>query len=133
MKELKPYMIEAVYKWIVNSGEVPYVQVLIDERCQVPMEYAKKAPVGKDHFVEVIVLNISMNSCKNLILNPEGDALTFGATFGGRHLDVIIPFACIVKMWPRDNRGVSIDMDYEPIKEVQAPPEKKTPTLSVVK
>lgn len=139
MLEMKPYLLNAVYRFIADKGEIPFMTVVADERCTLPMEFAKDVRLPNDDIVKAITLNLSMNATKNLSIPEDGHYLTFGATFGGRHMDVVVPYDCILHMYPKGKIDQGIGFEYIEPEDSQIPtepeskPETKKPTLSVVK
>ncbi len=81
----RPYLLRALYDWIIDSDEVPYV--LVDATVpgvEVPSEHVKDGQ---------IVLNIGPNAVRDLQL---GDEMVFcNGRFGGRACDLVLPMASI--------------------------------------
>ena len=94
MKPRRPYLLRALYEWIVDSDDVPYV--LVDasvEGVQVPAEHVED---GK------IVLNLAPNAVKNLVL--EQDYVMCSSRFGGREFELYLPMPSINAIYGRDTR-----------------------------
>jgi stringent starvation protein B len=73
MTPSRPYLIRAMYDWIVDNGLTPYIVVdATMEGVQVPVEYVED---GR------IVLNVSPQACRGLHL--ENDRVVFSARFSG--------------------------------------------------
>ena len=66
MKPSRPYIMRALYEWIVDNGCTPYI--LVDasgEDVVVPQQYVKD---------DQIVLNISPGAVIDLVISNEGAA-----------------------------------------------------------
>lgn len=73
MTSNKPYLIRAMYDWIVDNDLTPYLLVNAEyPRVEVPQEYVNG---GR------IILNISPKSCRGLHL--ENDRIVFTTRFSG--------------------------------------------------
>ena len=89
----KPYLIRAIYEWIVDNNQTPYIAVDTSiDGVMVPKEYIEN---------ERIVLNISPTSTSNLIINKT--ALEFKARFNGIIHSVYIPVAAVVVIYSKEN------------------------------
>ncbi|MBU2887632.1 ClpXP protease specificity-enhancing factor [Gilvimarinus agarilyticus] len=130
MSSRRPYMLRALYEWIVDNSCTPYV--LVNAKAtgvEVPLEH-----VNKDG---QIVLNISPTSVVDLDLGLE--SVSFSARFGGVPRDLFIPIYAVLGIYAREN-GQGIVFEAEP--EPPTPPEPtqpegdsdaKRPSLRVVK
>lgn len=136
MTSSRPYMIRALYDWIVDNGCTPYL--LVDAHApdvQVPQQY-----VNKDG---QIVLNIAPTAVVELAI--ENAAVSFNARFGGIPTDIYVPCSGVLGIYARENgQGMifepEIDLEPEPPKPpkprvVTSKPkaEPKRPSLKVVK
>jgi stringent starvation protein B len=93
VKPRRPYFLRALYDWIVDSGETPYV--LVDATVagvQVPSEYVED---GK------IVLNMSPDAVRDLDLDT--DYVSCSSRFGGKHFPVHLPMASIQAIYCKAN------------------------------
>ena len=102
MTPSKPYVIRAIYDWIVDNNCTPHV--LIDAACDgvvVPADYVTD---------EQIVLNISPTAVVGLHLG--NDAISFSGRFGGVPLDVELPMESVLSIYARENgQGMVFDDD----------------------
>jgi stringent starvation protein B len=92
-KAKRPYLLRAIYDWIVDSGLTPYV--LVDasaEGVTVPSEHVKD---GK------IVLNVGPTAVGSFSLND--DALACDCRFGGRSFAVFLPMPAILAIYARES------------------------------
>lgn len=93
MTSSKPYLIRALYDWIVDNGCTPHLVVEVrDERVQVPTQYVKDG---------AIVLNIAPGAVRDLVLG--NDYISFHARFGGVAQDVLFPVGAARMIYAREN------------------------------
>ena len=124
MTSLKPYLIRAIYDWIVNNQLTPHLLVNADnDDAVLPMSFIED---GK------IVLNIRPEAVQDLSLGNEN--IHFNARFGGKPLHVIAPLHTVMAIYAKENgKGMVFDQDDD---EPPSPPEKvqqSKPNLRVVK
>ena len=117
MTPSRPYIIRALYEWIVDNDCTPYV--LVDagiNNVMVPEQYVKDGQ---------IVLNISPGAVMDL--NIANDALAFNGRFGGVAMDVYAPIAAVMGIYARENgQGMVFDPE-EMQEEEQGPPDDEPP------
>ena len=125
MTSTRPYLLRAMYEWIVDNGMTPHLLAdTNDEQIRVPMQYEQD---GK------IVLNISPTATRDFLVS--NDDVTFHARFDGQSTEVIIPIHCVLAVYTRENgQGMMFteneDIDPSPNAPEQGP---KKPHLKVVK
>lgn len=125
MTSTRPYLIRAMYDWIVDNGMTPHL--LVDsqqDEVDVPRQYEQE---GK------IVLNISPTATENLDVN--NDAVTFEARFDGNPTTVYIPIGYVLAIYTRENGQ---GMMFGEGNEITPPPDPHSPStkrahLKVVK
>ena len=136
MKPKRPYLLRALYEWILDNQFTPHL--LVDAEYPgtlVPQQFVKE---GK------IVLNISPNAVRNLILDNE--VVSFNARFGGMPMEVNLPILSVLGIYAQENgEGMLFPAersspDPEPHKKKQPPEQesavsskKPRPTLKVTK
>lgn len=125
MKSSKPYLIRAIYEWIVDSDCIPHL--LVDTSLpsvSVPLQYVKDGQ---------IVLNISPFSAVDLVMDDQ--CISFSARFGGVSMPVYIPVDAVLGIYARENgQGMMFDTSEEAhSSEPPATPPPKKPTLRVIK
>ena len=131
MTSSRPYMIRALYEWIIDNDHTPHI--VVNARAQgtsVPQRY-----VNKDG---QIVLNIAPRAVTALDLGNS--AISFNARFGGIPTDIYVPCYAILGIYAREN-GQGMMFDFEPPTEPDPdPPESgnkkesdSRPSLRVVK
>ncbi len=105
MTSSRPYLVRAMYEWIVDNKCTPYV--LVDAHAvgvQVPQQYVENGQ---------IVLNIAPGAVASMELGNE--LMRFNARFGGVPTDVFVPIAAIRGLYARENgRGMVFDEEDEP-------------------
>ena len=111
MNSSKPYLIRALYQWIVDNDCTPHVMVnALAEGVEVPQQYVKDGQ---------IVLNIAPSAIVNLSM--ENDFLSFNGRFGGVPTDIFLPVPAIMGIYARENGQ---GMMFEP---EDLPPEPPSP------
>jgi len=115
MTSSKPYLIRALYDWIVDNGCTPHLLVETkDARVRVPIQYVKDGS---------IVLNIAPGAVRDLVLG--NDAISFNARFGGVAHEVYFPVSAARMIYARENgQGMSLPEEQEG----EAPDPGKEPT-----
>ena len=128
MTSNKPYLIRAVYDWIVDNNLTPYMLVNAEHAdVQVPQEHVQN---GK------IVLNISPQACRGLHL--ENDRIVFTARFSGLTVQVFVVPAAVLAIYAKENgRGMEFGEEYNesslaPNATVESKSKSK-PALTLVK
>lgn len=115
MTPSRPYIMRALYEWIVDNGCTPYV--LVDATLSdvlVPEQYVKDGQ---------IVLNISPSAVMDL--NISNDAVAFNGRFGGVATDIYVPVNAVIGIYARENGQ---GMVFEPEEEVEpTPPDDEPP------
>lgn len=106
MKPRRPYLLRALYEWILDSEEIP--NILIDterEDVIVPREFVKDGQ---------IVLNISPDAVRGLSITD--DYLMCEGRFSGRSFEVILPMASIQAIYCRGSgQGLAFDDEDYPV------------------
>ena len=128
MTSSRPYIIRALYDWIVDNRCTPYL--LVDATpadVQVPTEYVDN---GK------IVLNVSPSAVRDLHLG--NDEITFRARFGGTSRDLQFPVQSVLAIYARENGKGMMFSDDDGVDPPPSPDSDKLklrqkPTLKVVK
>ncbi|MDH5387121.1 MAG: ClpXP protease specificity-enhancing factor [Gammaproteobacteria bacterium] len=137
MTSSRPYLIRAMYQWVVDNGMTPHL--LVDatvEDCMVPDAHIQD---GK------IVLNIAPMAIGGLVLGDED--ITFGARFNGVSESIYVPINAVEAIYARENgQGMMFSGDDESLPDMDSKkladkdgsdpepdPDKPRPTLRVVK
>ena len=129
MNSSRPYLIRALYEWIVDNNMTPYLLVsAMDEGVRVPEQFIED---GK------IVLNTSPNATQELILGNQ--FIEFSARFSGAEMMVSVPTMSVLAIYARENGQGMMFAEEEggdepsPIGPGDAPVQSKKPTLTIVK
>ncbi len=113
MTSSRPYIMRALYEWIVDNDCTPYVLVdASSENVVVPQQFVKD---------DQIVLNISPGAVMDL--NISNEAVVFNGRFGGVATDVFVPISAVVGIYARENGQ---GMVFEP-EEAAEPPDDTPP------
>lgn len=93
MTSNRPYLIRALFEWILDNGMTPHVLVDATHPCaDVPGQFVEE---GR------IVLNISPTAVHGLSLG--NDTIRFAARFGGVAMQVEFPPAAVLALYAREN------------------------------
>ena len=134
MTSSRPYLLRAIYDWIVGNSLTPYLLVNANiENIVVPTEFVSD---GK------IILNVAPAAVKDLEI--DNDEIHFNARFSGKPMYVCVPMIAAMAIYAKENgRGMVFTEDGEipPDPDTggdgdnknDAPNKSKQPTLRVVK
>ena len=104
MLPMKGYVVEAYYKWIVDSGFTPHL--LIDatvDHIEVPMEYVQDGQ---------IVLNMAPQAIRDPVFHKS--YISFRTQFSGVTFYVYVPMIAILSIYAKENgEGKMFDMAEE--------------------
>ncbi len=93
MTSNRPYLIRAIYDWIVDNNMTPHLLVKADhEGVVVPAQYIKD---GK------IILNVAPQAVQALSLGNE--EVSFSARFSGVPQAVYLPTRAVLAIYAREN------------------------------
>lgn len=105
MSSQRPYLLRALYEWIVDNGMSPHV--LVDagvSGVRVPAHTIKDGQV---------VLNIADRAVGRLQM--DNDALRFSARFGGVSQNVVVPLPAVIAIYARETgQGMALPEDVRP-------------------
>lgn len=125
MTPSQPYLVRAIYEWIVDNELTPYVLVNAEnDAIHVPRQYVEN---GK------IVLNLGPIAVNNL--DMANDYITFNARFGGKAMDVSFPVSSVLAIYAKENGQ---GMVFNESEDENPPPEPEPdkpgrPSLKLVK
>lgn len=149
MSPQRPYLLQALYDWLLDNDCTPHVVVDASQPfVDVPQEHVKDGQ---------IVLNIHPAALTNFAMDLEH--IGFEARFGGVPRRIYLPMAAIVAIYARENGAGTIfeaepglqseqsEPSLQPLAEVddtpatpsdsatqtEDSPSRKRPTLTVVK
>jgi len=93
MTPSQPYLVRAIYEWIVDNELTPYVLVNAEnDASHVPRQYVEN---GK------IVLNLDPVAVNDLEM--ANDYIAFNARFGGKAMNVSFPVATVLAIYAKEN------------------------------
>ena len=93
MTSNRPYLVRALYDWIVDNELTPHVLVDAEfPNVTVPSHAVRQ---GK------VVLNVGPTAVRELVMNNE--QLGFSARFGGQAFSVYVPMAAVQAIYAREN------------------------------
>ena len=127
MTSQKPYLIRAIYEWLLDNQLTPYllVNTLIDE-VKVPEEYINE---------DKIVLNIAQDAVQHF--QADNDWISFSARFSGRPMELFIPIDAIQGIYGKENNEGMFFTDEDtppsPTSPKKVPAVKERPSLKIVK
>lgn len=125
MNSSKPYLVRALYDWILDNDATPYILVdTTQPGVRVPPGIAND---GK------VVLNLAPPAIQNLEIDNE--FIAFSARFGGVADDVYCPMASLLAIYARENgEGMMFPVEEGSGEANGDEPDKpKGPTLKVIK
>lgn len=98
MTSSKPYLIRAIYEWLVDNNLTPYITIdTTTAYVDIPQEYTKEAQ---------LTLDISTSATSNLLITNE--AIEFKARFGNASHNIYIPMAAVMMIFAQENdRGMA--------------------------
>lgn len=117
MTSHRPYLLRALYEWIVDNGLTPHLLVdAVQPGVRVPAHAVKD---GR------IVLNIAERAVGGLRM--DNDSLRFSARFGGMSHSVLVPMPAVIAIYARENgQGMALPDDSRPT-QAQAQAEQDGP------
>lgn len=111
MTSSRPYLVRALYEWIVDNDCTPHILVHAEHPgVKVPPGYASDGQ---------IVLNVSPGAVRRLDMSNE--AVSFEGRFGGVAHELYVPSTAIMAIYAREN-GQGMVFEAEP-----TPPDDDTP------
>jgi len=139
MTSSRPYLIRAMYQWIIDNGMTPHLLANTGVGdCMVPADYVQD---------DKIVLNIAPMAIGGLVLGD--DDITFGARFNGVSESIYVPIRAVEAIYARENgQGMMFSDDDEAVPDMSSGsdgsqaentddsdpgPDKPKPTLHLVK
>lgn len=124
MTSSRPYLVRALYEWIVVNDFSPYL--LVDAKVpgvQAPAEFSIN---------DKIVFNLSPRAVKDLNLGNE--TIQFNARFSGKPQDIMVPVEAVLAIYAKENgRGMVFSEDDESTPPEPDDTEKTRAKLKLVK
>ncbi|MFD1259930.1 ClpXP protease specificity-enhancing factor [Entomomonas asaccharolytica] len=123
MNSNRPYLIRALYEWILDNNCTPYIVVDINlPSVNVPDGFAENGQ---------IVLNLAPAAIKHLLMDNE--AISFEGRFAGVVQRPYVPIAAVKAIYAREN-GYGMFFEDDPLLTEEnnepddTPPSPDTPT-----
>ena len=126
MTSQKPYLIRAVYEWLIDNGATPYL--LVDtsfEGVIVPEAFINDSK---------IILNIAPDAVQHYEVDNEN--IHFSARFSGKRMELFIPIEAVLSIYGKENnQGMffSEEQTSPPTPPSNSTKEKGKPKLMIVK
>lgn len=119
MNSSRPYLVRALYEWIVDNNCTPHILVNAEYAgVKVPAGFAKDGQ---------IVLNVSPNAVR--YLQMENAAVSFEGRFGGVPQSLYIPIQALMAIYARENgQGMVFEVDGEDEGDAEIGPEDDGPS-----
>ncbi|EKM96402.1 ClpXP protease specificity-enhancing factor [Stutzerimonas degradans] len=110
MNSSRPYLVRALYEWIVDNDCTPHLLVDAEYRgVQIPAGFANDGQ---------IVLNVAPSAVRNLQMDNE--AVSFEGRFGGVSHSLCIPAGAVMAIYAREN-GQGMVFEIEPTSPDDSP------------
>ncbi len=110
MNSSRPYLVRALYAWIVDNDCTPHLLVDAEYRgVQIPAGFANDGQ---------IVLNVAPSAVRNLQMDNE--AVSFEGRFGGVSHSLYIPAGAVMAIYAREN-GQGMVFEIEPTSPDDSP------------
>lgn len=134
MNSSRPYLLRALYEWIIDNDCTPHLLVNAEAPdVQVPSGYASDGQ---------IVLNVSPSAVRHL--HMDNRAVSFEGRFGGVAFSLYIPIEAVMAIYARENgQGMVFEIespakgsgpeDDGPSTDGEPPKPSGRPSLKVVK
>jgi stringent starvation protein B len=128
MKSSRPYLVRALYEWIVDNDCTPHLLVNAEfAGVQVPAGFASDGQ---------IVLNVSPSAVRHLHMDNE--AISFEGRFAGVPQSLYIPSGAVLAIYARENgQGMVFEVESAALEEEdvaeaddQGPPDSEPPRPS---
>ncbi len=102
MTSSRPYLIRAIYDWILDNRLTPYLLVNAEyPGVEIPLEYVTAGRV---------ILNISPESCRGLHL--DNDKIVLTTRFSGRTVQLALSPGAVLAIYAKENgRGMEFNED----------------------
>jgi len=108
MNSSRPYLVRALYEWIVDNDCTPHILVNAEYRAvQVPQGFATDGQ---------IVLNVSPTAVRHLHMDNE--AVSFEGRFSGVAHTLYVPVGAIMGIYARENgQGMVFDPEVPSLED----------------
>ena len=123
MTSSKPYIVRALYQWILDNNTTPYILVdVTNDQVMIPQGIAND---GK------LVLNLAPQAVENLEMTNQH--LSFSARFNGVAEEIYCPMLSLLAIYAREN-GEGMMFPLEESEQADSAGKKSPgPTLKIIK
>lgn len=123
MTSSQPYLLRAVYEWIIDNGMTPQLVVNATvKEARIPRAYIEN---------DRIVLNIHPSAVRDLDLGNQ--SVSFSARFQGAPFQVYIPIGAIMAIYARENGNGLVFNEVADEINTTSPARRSGPHLTVIK
>lgn len=117
MTPQKPYLIRAIYQWLLDNQNTPYLLVNTTfEGVQVPHEYIND---------DKIILNVEPDAVSNF--HADNEWISFSARFSGKAMELFIPIVAVLAIYGKEHNEGMFFTDDEPSLPPSSSPGRSTP------
>lgn len=118
MKSSRPYLVRALYEWIVDNNCTPHILVNAEYAgVRVPPGFAQDGQ---------IVLNVSPSAVRYLQMDNE--AVSFEGRFGGVAHSLYVPIPALMAIYARENgQGMVFEVETDDSDEADQGPQDDGP------
>ena len=130
MTSTRPYLLRALYEWMVDNDLTPHL--LVDaslDHVEVPVQYIEN---------DKITLNITPSAVRDLEIG--NDYLSFSARFSGKPENILAPIRAVLAIYAKENGEGMVFTDESEFSETEAgqdsasaPKPAGKPSLKIVK
>lgn len=104
MRSSRPYLTRALYDWLLDNDQTPYIVVdAMQDDVVVPTQFVQNGQ---------IVLNITPTAVRDLRI--ENEMISFNARFSGEPMEVWVPIDALVAIYSRET-GAGMAFGQEPV------------------
>lgn len=98
MTSCRPYILRAIYQWILDNGLTPFVTIEAEHLdSEIVEQYAKDG---------IVVINISPVAVVDLEIEEKG--CSFFARFGDRDFEVSVPIDAVTSIYAKEDPNAVI-------------------------
>jgi len=92
MKQQRPYLFDAIYRWVLDSDATPHLLVNTSvQGVSVPQYLIQD---------DQILLNISPSAIMHF--QSEGEAIYFSARFSGKEQSICVPYSAMLALFAKE-------------------------------
>ncbi len=118
MNSSRPYLVRALYEWIVDNDCTPHMLVNAEyPKVQVPDGFASDGQ---------IVLNVSPSAVRSL--HMDNDAVRFEGRFGGVPHSLFVPIGAVLGIYARENgQGMVFELESSMMEDDEIEDDQEQP------